>query len=95
MGACVQKAAKAYWDFCPGEFHKVFDSPLSVYSDDLKNNPLLLGIRSTLFPTPNHYFPDPPGITLELWAHFSSDPLLRSIHASCEHLVKKPAAVTQ
>ena len=21
MGACVQKAAKAYWDFCPGEFH--------------------------------------------------------------------------
>ena len=24
MGACVQKAAKAYWDFCPGEFHKVF-----------------------------------------------------------------------
>ena len=23
MGACVQKAAKAYWDFCPGEFHKV------------------------------------------------------------------------
>ena len=23
MGACVQKAAKAYWDFCPGEFHEV------------------------------------------------------------------------
>ena len=23
MGACVQKAAKAYWDFCPGEFRKV------------------------------------------------------------------------
>jgi hypothetical protein len=23
MGACVQKAAKAYWDFLCGEFHKV------------------------------------------------------------------------